>query len=344
MNIFLIFLTVSLLALCAAGLAQSSLARQNILKFVDDIVQPESEIMKDMDSMNMVLSEMNDFAFSTQYAKDLRELFNSFDVHAKSIYKETKYYQNETEAYSIAIPLVCLILFGLIAITVLFVTFSHILHSCIHKLHNKKTGYTFAFFMILIALPFTWVIPGVTVTPTTFLSDMCPTIDEYIRTESRTLSPDAKTQIQYFLYCEGISPFKNLTDYLESNVQKVNDGIKQANASNNQLLLAELLKLKGQLIQIEVLVADLGNCSRTVQAVKNLKYDICILLENNLISITVFTPTISILLIFYFLTVIYFKKKSHTLVTATFYSDLTNINTSIKEERVPLMEQHETKK
>jgi len=129
--------------------------------------------------------------------------------------------------------------------------------------------------IFVLALPLALMLVGVNLPATTFVGDMCPQVDSYIKNETIKSSTDA-SWVDFYLNCEGPAPLKNWTDYIETQTYEVRVLLFWAQENNQTNKIAEYKEILGDLISISGNVSLIYNCSVVADTWNFAKDKICI--------------------------------------------------------------------
>jgi hypothetical protein len=65
----------------------------------------------------------------------------------------------------------------------------------------------------VFALPLTLAMIGVNLPATTFIGDMCPALESYVKNQTSDSAVD-EAWVNYYLDCEGPAPLADVADYI----------------------------------------------------------------------------------------------------------------------------------
>jgi hypothetical protein len=270
MRFFLVAISIFVSVVAIIGLLSTVSLHKTVKESVGAIIDTENRIVKeDVNVVVQLLKELHAYnqVITPEVANVILQMNEIYNI---SLHEEEKIFHDETlrvaSSSMIFSSVWVFVILSVIAFWLLW----------------QKT--TFALAVLTVGIVIASVQPinmTIHIPLSTFLADMCPTIEEKLTTSPK------QQWIEYYLTCKGQSPFVDVVANIkqkESDMEKLleyaeQNGWPQSSIENFKEILAELRSLACR-------VEDLASCDKAMQAWKSSYQNLCNHGFNSLFLIT----------------------------------------------------------
>jgi len=240
---------------------------QEMKDSVDTLQMTETKMLTDVHEVIQIVQGLNQTQFlSPQVLNGIKWLDSADNKTAK--YKETIINGSKQGEYALISFFGVIILFSIIG--------------CIGGLASVKGIVIFVIIVGMILLPLTWGMVGAVTTSMVFLSDGCPVIENYVESK---VDNNTKVWLNYYIYCEGISPFNDFINTTKGNLIRAEIELAYVmshNVPNKQAVIEALRALIAELTTLDQKLAELNDCTTVQYSWDTARSHICTTLLDSL--------------------------------------------------------------